>query len=87
MKYTFEKEKKIRILFSTTFYGVASREGSSGIHEYVDADSGQVFNIDFLSDDDVTELMEKSLKDGVDYLFEKVKDYEYFPCSPPDCLY
>ena len=79
MKYTFEKEKEIRVKFSTMFYGVASKEGKAGIHEYVDADSGETFNIDFLSEYDVTELMEKSLKDGVNYLLEKVKDYEYFP--------
>ena len=41
----------------------------------------------FLTDGEVKKLMEKSLKDGVNYLYEKVKDYEYFPYSLPDCLY
>ena len=78
MKYTFKKEKEIRVKFSTMFYGVASKEGKAGIHEYVDADSGETFNIDFLSEDDVTELMEKSLKDGFNYLLQKIENTKHF---------
>ena len=78
MKYTIEKEKEIRVKFSTTFYGVASREGEQGIHTYVDADSGEEFNIDFLTEDEVTELMDLSLKDGVNYLLQKIENTKYF---------
>lgn len=78
MKYTIEKEKEIRIKFSTTFYGVASREGEQGIHTYVDADSGEEFNIDFLSEDEVTKIMDESLKDGFNYLLQKIENTKYF---------
>ena len=76
MKYTEEKELEIRNRFSTEFYGVACRDVDSDMLFYADADDGTVYIVDFLSDDEVTKLMEKSLKDGVNYLYEKVKDYE-----------
>lgn len=76
MKYTEEKELEIRNKFSTEFYGVACRDIDSGMLLYADADDGTVYIVDFLSDDEVVELMEKSLKDGLNHLYEKVKDYE-----------
>jgi hypothetical protein len=30
-----------------------------------------------LTEEEVNDLIEKSVKDGVDYLYEKVKDFEY----------
>lgn len=79
MKYTIEKVKEIENKFSTEFYGIAYRDSDSGMLIYIDADDATTYMVDFLTDDEVTELMEKSLKDGVNYLYEKVKDYEYFP--------
>lgn len=77
MKYTEEKELEIRNKFSTEFYGVACRDIESGMLFYADADDATTYVVDFLTDDEVVELMEKSLKDGVNYLYEKVKDFEY----------
>lgn len=79
MKYTIKKVKEIENKFSTKFYGVACRDVDSGMLFYADADNATSYVVDFLTDDEVVELMEKSLKDGVNYLYEKVKDYEYFP--------
>lgn len=87
MKYTIEKEKEIENKFSTEFYGIAYRDVDSGMLVYIDADDATSYVVDFLTDDEVTKLMEKSLKDGVNYLYEKVKDYEYFPYYEPNCLY
>ena len=47
----------------------------------------KTFDASFLSEEEVIALMEKSIKDGVNHLFEKVKDHEYIPCYEPDCLY
>lgn len=77
MKYTEEKELEIRNKFSTEFYGVACRDIESDMLFYADADYGTMYMVDFLTDDEVVALMEKSLKDGVNYLYEKVKDFEY----------
>ena len=79
MKYTIKKVKEIENKFSTEFYGIAYRDFDSGMLIYIDADDATTYMVDFLTDDEVTKLMEKSLKDGVNYLYEKVKDYEYFP--------
>ena len=79
MKYTIEKVKEIENKFSTEFYGIAYRDSDSGMLVYIDADDATTYMVDFLTDDEVKKLMEKSLKDGVNYLYEKVKDYEYFP--------
>lgn len=76
MKYTIEKVKEIENKFSTEFYGIAYRDFDSDMLIYIDADDATTYMVDFLTDDEVTELMEKSLKDGVNYLYEKVKDYE-----------
>ena len=87
MKYTIEKEKEIENKFSTEFYGIAYRDVDSGMLVYIDADDATSYVVDFLTDNEVTKLMEKSLKDGVNYLYEKVKDHEYIPYYEPDCLY
>ena len=87
MKYTIEKEKEIENKFSTEFYGIAYRDSDNGMLVYIDADDATSYVVDFLTDNEVTKLMEKSLKDGVNYLYEKVKDYEYIPYYEPDCLY
>lgn len=79
MKYSEEEECKIRNNFSIEFYGVACRDDKSGMLFYADADNGTMYAVDFLTDEQVIALMEKSLKDGVNYLYEKAKDYEYFP--------
>ena len=79
MKYTIKKVKEIENKFSTEFYGIAYRDSDSDMLIYIDADDATTYMVDFLTDDEVTKLMEKSLKDGVNYLYEKVKDYEYFP--------
>ena len=79
MKYTIEKEEEIENKFSTEFYGIVYRDFNNGMLVYIDADTATTYIVDFLTDDEVKKLMEKSLKDGVNYLYEKVKDYEYFP--------
>lgn len=40
------------------------------------------FEIDFLTEKEIDELMERSEKDGVDYLYERVKDRPYIPDYP-----
>ena len=40
------------------------------------------FEIDFLTQKEIDELMERSEKDGVDYLYERVKDRPYIPDYP-----
>lgn len=37
----------------------------------------QSFEIDFLTEKEIDELMEKSERDGVDYLYERVKEHPY----------
>ena len=78
MKYAEEKELEIRSKFSTEFYGVACRDSDSGMLFYADADYGTMYMVDFLTDDEVVALMEKSLEDGINYLYEKCKDA---PCD------
>ena len=87
MKYTIEKVKEIENKFSTEFYGIAYRNSDNGMLVYIDADTATTYMVDFLTDDEVKKLMEKSLKDGINHLFEKVKDHEYIPYYEPDCLY
>lgn len=87
MKYAEEKELEIRSKFSTEFYGVACRDFNTGMLFYADADTATTYMVDFLTDDEVVALMEKSLEDGINYLYERVKDHEYNPYYDPDCVY
>jgi|GEM_PF-1404889 len=45
--------------------------------EVEDKTKQQCFDASFLEEDEIIVLMEKSIKDGVNHLFEKVKDFEY----------
>lgn len=45
----------------------------------------EAFDLSFLSDKDIVELMKKSVKDNIDYLYEKVKNHPLV--LDPDCLY
>ena len=44
------------------------------------------FDVDFLNDDEILELMKKSIQDNFNYLYEKVKNHPAKPLKP-DCLY
>ena len=55
--------------------------------EVEDKTKQQCFDASFLEESEAIALMETSIKDGVNYLYEKVKDYEYIPYYEPDCLY
>lgn len=57
------------------------------IKDKEDVTKERCFDASFLEESEVTALMEKSVKDGVNYLFEKVRDHEYIPYYEPDCLY
>ena len=85
MKYTIEKVKEIENKFSTEFYGIVYRDFNNGMLVYIDADTATTYMVDFLTDDEVKKLIEKSLKDGVNYLYEKVKNHPVV--LDPNCLY
>lgn len=57
------------------------------IKDKKDITKKRCFDDSFLSEKEVIALMEKSLKDGINHLFEKVKDHEYIPYYEPDCLH
>ena len=57
------------------------------IKDKEDVTKERCFDASFLEESEAIALMEKSVKDGVNYLFEKVKDHEYIPYYEPDCLY
>ena len=88
-----EREKtKLMYQFDEIFHGGTWFDcGRGGRRTYSpDHEIGtkiKTFDASFLSEEEVITLMEKSLKDGVNYLYEKVKDHEYIPYYEPDCLY
>ena len=45
----------------------------------------EAFDLNFLEDDEILELMKKSIKDNFNYLYEKVKNHPLV--LDPDCLY
>ena len=57
------------------------------IKDKEDVTKERFFDASFLEEDEVTDLMQKSIKDGINYLFEKVKDHEYTIEYNPDWLY
>ena len=69
------------------FNGVVGYLYSAGTHVYTDYTTNKGFDISFLGESEVMDIMEKSIKDGINYLYEKVKDHEYIPYYKPDCLY
>ncbi len=88
-----EREKtKLMYQFDEIFHGGTWFDcGRGGKRTYSpDHEIGskiKTFDDSFLSEKEVIALMEKSLKDGINHLFEKVKDHEYIPYYEPDCLH
>ena len=92
MKYEVEKKIEIMGQFSELFRGGLQYDcGRGGKRTYSpDHEIGakiKTFDASFLSEEEVIALMEKSLKDGINHLFEKVKDYRIILDLKPDCLY
>ena len=59
----------------------------TGEMPYVENEPNRDFDIGFLSKKEIDKLLEKSEKEGINYLYEKVKDHEYKPYYDPDCVY
>lgn len=80
---TDEEENEVMYRFYDMFNGGLWRDcGRNGeltysIRDKEDVTKERCFDASFLEESEVTALMEKSVKDGVNYLFEKVKDFEY----------
>lgn len=79
---TEQEKTKLMYQFDEIFHGGTWFDcGRGGMRTYSpDHEIGakiKTFDASFLSEDEVIALMEKSLKDGVNHLFERVKDYEY----------
>lgn len=45
------------------------------------------YDMYYLTEKQINDLIEKSVNDGVNHLFEKVKDYRIILDLKPDCLY
>ena len=93
MKYEVEKKIEIMGQFSELFCGGLWYDCGRGgkltysIKDKEDITKKRYFDASFLEESEAIALMETSIKDGVNYLYEKVKDYEYIPYYEPDCLY
>ena len=92
MMNKIDEETKIMRQFSELFHGGLWYDcGRGGKLTYSpkveDITKKRCFDASFLEESEAIALMEKSIKDGVNYLYEKVKDYEYIPYYEPDCLY
>ena len=89
---TNEEEIELMCQFSNMFNGGIWYDcGRGGKLTYSpklkEGEREKTFDASFLEEDEVTDLMQKSIKDGINYLFEKVRDHEYIPYYDPDCLY
>ena len=90
---TNEEEIKLMCQFSNMFNGGIWYDCGRGgkltysIKDKEDVTKERFFDASFLEESEVTALMEKSVEDGVNYIFEKVRDHEYIPYYDPDCLY
>ena len=89
---TNEEKLELMYQFDDIFHGGTWYDcGRGGKRTYSpDAEIGgriKTFDASFLEEDEVTDLMQKSIKDGINYLFEKVKDHEYTIEYNPDWLY
>ena len=79
---TDEEEIELMCQFSNMFNGGIWYDcGRGGKLTYSpklkEGEREKTFDASFLEEDEVTDLMQKSIKDGINYLFEKVKDFEY----------
>lgn len=76
-------------MFHSTIWYDCGRGGelTYSIKDKEDITKERYFDASFLEESEAIALMEKSVKDGVNYLFEKVRDHEYIPYYEPDCLY
>ena len=90
---TDEEENEVMYRFYDMFNGGLWRDcGRNGeltysIRDKEDVTKERCFDASFLDVKEAIALMQKSIKDGVNYLFEKVRDHEYIPYYDPDCLY
>lgn len=50
-------------------------------------DGKDSYDMSHLTEEEVNELIEKSVEDKVNYIFEKVKDHKIILDLKPDCLY
>jgi len=93
MTIEIDEETKIMGQFSELFCGGLWYDCGRGgkltysIKDKEDITKKRCFDASFLEESEAIALMETSIKDGVNYLYEKVKDYEYIPYYEPDCLY
>lgn len=71
--------------FSEKFGRVFIWGHGTGFFYEKDIKEDEAFDLNFLKDEDIIDLMEKSIKDNVDYLYEKVKNHPVV--LKPDCLY
>ena len=71
--------------FSEKFGRVFIWGHGTGFFYEKDITEDEAFDLNFLKDEDIIDLMEKSIKDNVDYLYEKVKNHPVV--LKPDCLY
>jgi len=84
----FEKHSKFFLKFGRIMYDICTVDNLFYcIYEPKDDNNITDFEVDFLTEKEIDELMEKSEKDGVDYLYERVKEH---PCNldyPPDVIF
>ncbi len=50
-------------------------------------DDNASYDMSHLTDREINDLIEKSVEDKVNYIFEKVKDHKIILDLKPDCLY
>lgn len=87
------EELEVMYRFSDMFNGglwydcTRNGELTYSIKNKEDVTKERFFDASFLDVKEAIALMEKSVKDGVNYLFEKVKDHEYTFEYNPDVLY
>ncbi len=80
---TDEEENEVMYRFYDMFNGGLWRDCGRGgeltysIRDKEDVTKERCFDASFLDVKEAIALMEKSIKDGINYLFEKVKDFEY----------
>ena len=93
MTIEIDEETKMMGEFSELFHGGLWYDCGRGgkltysIKDKEDITKERCFDASFLEESEAISLMEKSVNDGVNHLFEKVKDHEYIPYYEPDCLY
>ena len=90
MDLTKEEVNRISTIitkYRQMFNGVVGYLYSAGTHVYTDYTTNKGFDISFLGESEVMDIMQKSIEDGVNYLYKIAQGHEYNFTPAPDCLY